>query len=232
VTLGDGQDRAVAKLQRAGFRCRQLARHEYGTARLDPIKVFNCHTSADRTVDGYTLVYATMTINQAGRLVEIHADSYPVLFRNLRKDAQGRIIVVQEVRPAVASDNLQGRWIIASVNGRKVHGLWIELGGEGPASVTRRADGGLNVGAPQPRSRAYLGCNYWHPNGWTRNGDKLTFGREMSSRSEIGCDADTVALDDDAYAILSRTMTMEFIPPDRLRLFNESGTLELVRSGG
>ena len=136
-----------------------------------------------------------------------------------------------KVRSAVAEDDLRGRWAISSVNGRQVNSLWIELGGEGPASVTRRADGGLNVGAPQPRSRAYLGCNFWHPNGWTRSGDKLSFGREMSSRTEMGCDAATTALDDEAYAIVSRTMTMEFIPPNRLRLINESGTLDLVRSG-
>jgi hypothetical protein len=136
-----------------------------------------------------------------------------------------------EVRPVVAKDNLRGRWTITSVNGRQVNGLWIELGGEGPVTVTRRADGGLNIGAPQPRSRAYLGCNYWHPNGWTRNGDKLTLGREMSLRTEIGCDAATVALDDQAYGILSKTMTMEFSPPNRLRLVNENGTLDLVRSG-
>jgi hypothetical protein len=48
----------------------------------------------------------------------------------------------------------------------------------------------------------------------------------------MGCDAATTALDDEAYAIVSRTMTMEFTPPNRLRLINESGTLDLVRSGG
>lgn len=136
-----------------------------------------------------------------------------------------------EVRPVVARDDLRGRWVITSVNGRQVNGLWIEFGGEGPVSVTRRDDGGLNVGAPQPPSRAYLGCNYWHPNGWTRNGDKMNLGREMSTRTEIGCDAATMALDDEAYAILNETMTMELTPPNRLRLINSIGTLDLVRDG-
>ena len=135
-----------------------------------------------------------------------------------------------DVRPVVAKDDLRGRWTITSVNGRPVNGLWIELGGEGPVSVTRRADGGMNIGAPQLRSRAYPGCNYWHPNGWTRNGDKLTLGREMSLRTEMGCDTATTALDDEAYAVLTRTMTMEFTPPSRLRLINENGTLDLLRS--
>jgi hypothetical protein len=134
-----------------------------------------------------------------------------------------------DVEPVVARNDLRGRWTITSVNGRQVNGLWIELGGEGPVTVTRRADGGLNVGAPQPRSRAYLGCNYWRPNGWTRNGDKLTLGREMSTRTEIGCDSATAALDDEAYAILSKTMTMKFTSPNGLRLANDNGTLDLVR---
>ena len=136
-----------------------------------------------------------------------------------------------DVRPAVAEVSLQGRWTISSVNGRQVDGPWLELGGEGPGTVTRTETGGLLVGSPQPRTRAYLGCNSWYPNGWNRNGDKLTLGTEMSSRTERGCDPATMALDDEAYAILRTTMTMEFTPPRRLRLSNDNGTLELVRDG-
>lgn len=229
--VGDIGTKAIAKLQRAGFQCRRLQPHEYGSSFPEPIEVFNCYTSADRTIDGYTLVYATMTINRAGRLVQMHVDSYPVLFRNLRKDVQGRTIVVQEVRPVVATDSLHGRWSITAVNGRQVSGLWIELGGEGLATITERGNG-IFVASPQPQTRAHLGCNDWHPSGWTRNGDKLTLGREMSRRTERGCDEARMALDDEAYAILNKTMTMEFTPPNRLRLINEIGTLELVRSEG
>lgn len=135
-----------------------------------------------------------------------------------------------EVRPVVAQDNLQGRWTITAVNRRQVSGLWLELGREGLGTVTKTGNG-IFVGSPQPLTRAYLGCNDWHPNGWTRNGDKLNFGIEMSPRTERGCDAATMALDDEAYAILSQTMTMELTPPRRLRLINENGTLDLVRSG-
>ena len=116
------------------------------------------------------------------------------------------------------------------VDAGPANGLWLELGAEGLGSVTRTGNG-LLVGSPQPRTRAFLGCNDWHPNGWTRNGDKLTLGREMSFRTERGCDAATMALDDKAFAILNLTMTMEFTPPDQLRLVNEIGTLDLVRSG-
>ena len=133
-----------------------------------------------------------------------------------------------EVRPVVASDRLQGRWTITAVNGRPGNGLWLELGGEGPGTVTRTGSA-LFVGSPLPRTRAFLGCNNWHPNGWTRNGDKLTLGTEMSQRTERGCDPATTALDEEAYAVLHQTMTMEFTPPNRLRLINEHGTLELVR---
>lgn len=228
--VGDIGTKAIANLQRAGFQCRRLQPHEYGSSFPEPIEVFNCYTSADRSTDGYTLVYATMTINQAGRLVQMHADSYPVVFRNLRKDAQGRTIVVQEVRPVVANDNLQGRWTITEVNGKQANGPWLDLGGEGLATITKKGNG-IFVASPQPETRAFLGCNDWHPSGWTRNGDKLTLGREMSRRTERGCDDATMALDDEAHAILNETMTMEFTPPNGLRLINEKGTLELLRDG-
>ena len=135
-----------------------------------------------------------------------------------------------DVRPIVAKDDLRGRWTINSVNGRQGNGLWLELGGEGPGTVTK-TENGLLVGSPLPRTQAHLGCNDFRPNGWTRNGDKLTLGVEMSRRTERGCDAASEALDDEAYGILRRTMNMEFTPPDRLRLINENGTLELVRNG-
>ena len=135
-----------------------------------------------------------------------------------------------EIRPVVAADSLQGRWSIAAVNGKQTNGLWLDLGGEGLGTVTRTGNG-IFVGSPQPRTRAFLGCNDWHPNGWSRNGDKLTLGREMSYRTERGCDEATMALDDETYAILNKTMTMEFTPPNRLRLINENGTIDLVRGG-
>ena len=135
-----------------------------------------------------------------------------------------------DVRPAVATEALQGRWTITAVNGKQANG-WLDLGGEGLGTVTRRGNA-LFVASPQPRTKAYLGCNDWHPNGWTRNGDKLTFGLEMSRRTERGCDAATTALDDAAYAILRKPMTMEHTPPDRLRLINENGTLDLLRDPG
>jgi heat shock protein HslJ len=136
--------------------------------------------------------------------------------------------VVEDIRPAAMHD-LQGRWTITAVNGRQATGLWVELGGEGLGTVTS-TESGIFVGSPQPRTRAYLGCNDWRPNGWTRKGDKLTLGTEMSSRTERGCDRASMALDEEAYAILRKTMTMEFTPPNRLRLINENGTLELVRT--
>ena len=136
---------------------------------------------------------------------------------------------IDQVRPVVAEDRLQGRWAIAEINGQPASNAWIEFGGEGLGTVTRRADGGLNVGSPQPRTRASLGCNEWNPNGWARNGDKLVFGVEMSSRTERGCDPDMMALEEQAFAVLSKPMTMELEPPGSLRLINEHGTVDLVR---
>jgi hypothetical protein len=135
--------------------------------------------------------------------------------------------VVEVVQPNSTPD-LRGRWTITEVNGRPESGLWLELGGEGLATITTRGSG-VYVGSQQPGTRAYLGCNWWTPSGWTREGDKLILGREMSRRTERGCDEAREALDDEAYAILRKTLTMEFIPPNGLRLINENGTLQLVR---
>ena len=133
-----------------------------------------------------------------------------------------------DVRPAAAGADLKRRWTITAVNGRPVAGLWLDLGGEGIATITE-TNNAIFVASPQPPTRAHLGCNDWHPSGWSRNGDKLTLGTEMSRRTERGCDSATMALEDEAYAILHTTMTMEFTPPNRLRLINASGSLELVR---
>lgn len=140
--------------------------------------------------------------------------------------AAGRA-AAEEVRPAATPD-LRGRWTIAAVNGRPESGLWLELGGEGLATITTKGSA-TYVGSPQPPTQAYLGCNNWYPTGWTRSGGKLILGREMSLRTERGCGEAREALDDEVYAILTKRMTMDFSPPDRLRLVNENGTLELVR---
>lgn len=134
---------------------------------------------------------------------------------------------VLKVRPTPTPE-LRGRWIVTQVNGRPEAGLWLELGGEGVATITRSGSA-IYVGSPQPPTEAFLGCNLWRPSGWTREGGKLILGREMSTRTERGCDEASEALDDEAYAILTKPMTMEFIPPNRLRLRNETGSLELVR---
>ena len=124
-------------------------------------------------------------------------------------------------KPVVTNDNLQGRWTIIAVNGRQAEDLWLELGGEGLGTVTKTGNGIL-VGSPQPRTQADLGCNDWHPNGWVWNGDKLTLGTEMSRRTERGCDPDRMALEEQAYAVLSQTMTIEVTNSGRLRLITRT----------
>jgi heat shock protein HslJ len=127
---------------------------------------------------------------------------------------------------------LQGRWTIAEVNGQPATGLWLDLGGEGVGTVTRLSDGGIAFGSPEPRTSAYLGCNTFHPNGWTRNGDKMMLATEGALMTERGCDPSRLATETRAREILGKPMTMELIPPDRLRLINEAGALELVRQHG
>ena len=135
-----------------------------------------------------------------------------------------------QAAPIVAHHDLQGRWTISAVNGRPGSGLWLELGGEGLGTVTK-TERGIYVRSPDTRTRAHLGCNDLRLNGWTRNGDKLTLGIEMSSMTERGCGPVTEALEEQAHAILRKPMTIELTPPHRLRLVNENGTLELVRNG-
>jgi len=131
-----------------------------------------------------------------------------------------------QVRPVTARDNLKGRWVIAQVDGRGVEGLWLELGGEGLATS------GGQARAPTAPSRAYLGCNTWYLQGWTRNGDKLMLGTQGSSMTEIGCETARMATETRVAAILGEAATMELTPPSRLRLINGLGTLDLVRPGG
>ena len=137
-----------------------------------------------------------------------------------------------EVRPVVQGDSLEGRWTITAVNGRGVSWLFLELGDKGPPIVIRGADGPVSIGRPGSATVANLGCNKLRLNGWTRNGDKLALGIEGSSITEIGCDAPTMAAEEQAHAILLRPMTMELTPPNRLRLINEAGRLDLVRMEG
>ena len=73
---------------------------------------------------------------------------------------------------------------MSAVNEHPTTGLWLELGREGSVVMTRRADGGINIGSPQPPMGAFLGCNNLHLTGWTRNGDKLNLGLEGSHKTE------------------------------------------------
>ena len=135
----------------------------------------------------------------------------------------------KEVRPAVVSDNIRGRWSILSVNGQEASRAWLEFGAEGPPVVAQRPDGGFNIGVPGVPTTAFLGCNWLHLNGWTRNGDKLALGINGAFRTERGCDERIMAQEEHADAILRLPVTMELTPPGRLRLVNENGTLDLVR---
>ena len=129
----------------------------------------------------------------------------------------------------VVSDDLHGRWSIVSVNGQAALGAWLEFGSEGPPVVAQRADVGFNVGIPGAPTTAFLGCNWLHLNGWTRNGDKLALGINGASRTERGCDERIMEQEEQGYAILRLPMTMELTPPGRVRLVNEKGTVDLVR---
>ena len=96
VRPGDSETKATARLKEFGFRCRPLGRNEYSSFDGALAKFVQCHTEADRTPEGYTLVYGSLSIDSEGRVIQVHAVWYPVVYRNLRRDASGRIIVVPE----------------------------------------------------------------------------------------------------------------------------------------
>lgn len=114
-----------------------------------------------------------------------------------------------EVRPVVAADRLDGRWAIASLDGRAVSGMIVDW----------QAD----------RLRLTLACNSGSASA-ARNGDKLSVGPIALTRR--ACEPERMALDDRVAAILREGVTMEFTPPARLRLVGSGGSLDLVRDQG
>lgn len=237
IAVGDADLDAMNLLVRAGFACRQLRPEEYSQSSPDQVKAISCHVAADRKADGYRVVYGNLSANEQGRLLLVTTGSYPVVYRNVRVDETGRLIVVPDVprpsglpsRSVISTGQLRGRWTIAEVNSRPVSGLWLELGGEGLATINKVGNS-VYVNSPQPQTRAYLGCNWWDLSGWSRAGDMLILGIEASRRTERGCDSAKEALDDEAYALLAKKMSIEFTSPDRLRLVNDNGTMQLIRA--
>ena len=113
-----------------------------------------------------------------------------------------------QTRPVTAADRIDGRWTIKAVNGQEVGGLWLELA--------------------NTQATYQLGCNSGGGD-LSRNGDKLFIDKALLTQR--GCDAARLAVEEQAIKVIRAAMTMEFTEPDRLRLVNEWGTIDLVRSG-
>ncbi len=115
------------------------------------------------------------------------------------------------VRPVVARDNLDGEWKLVRLNDQPY-------------------DGSLTFAGPSVRFRF---CNTGSGR-LSRNGDKLIVGAPFQM-TEMACVDPLVPGRDreaEALAVLRLPMTMELTPPDRLRLVNEAGSLDLVRTRG
>lgn len=113
-----------------------------------------------------------------------------------------------DVRPVTQKDVLDGRWTIAAVDGKAVTGLSMEFSGT-TLSARLACNGGSGT--------------------VSRNGDKLVLDRLMMT--ERACAPAVQRIDDLALAVLRLPMTMELSPPSKLRLINESGSIDLVRQG-
>ncbi len=96
VKAGDLEESALRVLRRRGFRCRTLAAHEYAKPNPETAKLVSCYAEADRTELGYRLVYANLGVSAQRRLTTATAGSYPVVYKNLRRDEHGRLIVVPD----------------------------------------------------------------------------------------------------------------------------------------
>ena len=114
-----------------------------------------------------------------------------------------------EVRPVTQRDSLDGTWTIAAIDGKASSGAVLEFRGA--------------------ELRARLACNGGGGT-LTRNGDKLSVDR--MALTERACAPALMQVDERVAAILRLPVTMELTPPDRLRLINEGGTIDLVRQRG
>lgn len=135
----------------------------------------------------------------------------------------------EATRPRVGSEDLPGRWAIVAINGQAASGAWLEFGAERPPVITRRPDGGFNIGVPGAPTTAFLGCNWLHLNGWTRHDDKVVLGINGSSQTERGCDGRIMRQEEQGYTILRLPMKMALTSLGRVRLENENGTVDLAR---
>ena len=109
-------------------------------------------------------------------------------------------------RPIVITDVVKGRWTFVALNSRPVSGPWLEFD-RGSARYRLACNGGVGI--------------------VVQTGDKLSI--NPASLTEMGCDQARHQIDEEAVAVLRGAMTMKFTPPDRLRLSNRSGTIDLVR---
>ncbi len=96
VQVGDAEPEAVNVLARAGFACRPLPEGEYGRISPEHSREWTCWVATDRTGAGYMLAYGGLAVDTRGKLMRVGTGSYPVVYRNVRIDAEGRTTVVQD----------------------------------------------------------------------------------------------------------------------------------------
>lgn len=117
-------------------------------------------------------------------------------------------------RPAATEARLDGEWRVATLDGVAVAGL---------RSDARFANGAFTIA---------FGCNT------LRGGYRLEPGRLVPvypmGATEIACGAagdgpDPMAMEQRGFAIVGRPMRITFEGPNRVRLANEAGSIELMR---
>ena len=111
-----------------------------------------------------------------------------------------------------AFPSLMGRWRVISLNGRAV---------AGSADITAT------------RSIINFGCNDLY-GAYRQEGEKLIVIPPVSTTergcvTEGGAPTEPVQHEDEGFRVAARNMQVTFFGPDRVRLSNEAGTIELMR---
>lgn len=94
VKAGGAEAEAVSALRAAKFSCRLLKAEEYSRISTDHARMWACSTETEQSETGYKLVYANVSVDREGKVYRVSPGPYPVIYRNLRADDRGRIMVV------------------------------------------------------------------------------------------------------------------------------------------
>ena len=184
---------------------------------------FGCNAgSGSLDVRNGWLVAGDWIITAAGcrseRLARFERMGFEVTARPMAVERRAEGIRLRNERGTIdlvpaPSASLAGRWRVVALNGRPVAG---------------------SAEFEAPRVRISFGCNDGR-GAYRQDGDTivLTAGMAVTERAcmvvDDGGPSDAMQHEDEGFRIASRTMRILWFGPDRVRLSNEAGTIDLAR---